>query len=1164
MNNKDKIRDRIFDAYMGEMGHDLMRKTHKRLYWICSRIKGKFILDVGCSQGIVPILLGREGFVAIGIDSDKEAIAYARKLLASEEDYVKSRVDFIHGDITNYDFSSIMKKNRSKCFDTIIVAEVLEHFIHPKRVLDVVTNILDNKGLLIITVPFGINEFIDHKKTFYMNGIIDLIHKWYEVKEVNYLGSWVGIVAERRDFEEKDEKLYTSYEVKKLEEAFYNLERGLRNIIKEKDVIISGMGRLEEELKDKIHILERECLDLRGAVKEFNSIEKDLINIIKEKDAVISKNVHLERGFKDRISALEKKCFDFKGMTKNFHLLEQDLRDSMREKFEIISEKYRLEKELKDKISDLEKECFDLTHVINKEKEILSMRERDILSLRHLMENMEAEKRALESRCYNLERKVKEKESLCKTKLLEIDKKYKESLSYQLGYIILNSKKFKYFFSIPVNLFRLYIESRKRKRGGSKSIIVPELKKRTKIGLSILTPCKDEVSDLYIESLKKLNTEGFDVQLVVVINNTDKEYSAKISEDLFSLGKKFNVLIKDIGISTLSQARNTCIDICEKNYIMFLDADDGLEENYLVSARKFISAQSMVINDIVDYDFGSQKFVDSPVSAQLRGAKKRGNINVFSVTSAITMNACKIVPSLHLKKIKYEESLKSGEDVVFFTNLLTEWDPEIHVVTGQGSRYIRSLSDNSVSRRKGFSFYVEERLQVINCLAKLRRKKCVSREIVRYIDTKIKSQASFIRSYINDHPEDFDSVVLKMRNILDINVYKPVWRYINKNKKANALVVAYCFPPFNDPSSIVCAKRLSENKDIYDVIYCNMNKVRKMDFSLDLISSHFIRRDYIVDSYPSFSGWDAIKEFIDKAIKININKDYDYIYSRSLWMGSHFAAMFLKEKLKLKWTAEFSDPHLYDIDGNIRYSEIDDQTLKYIYKLVPKKYRNILTKNAFMLAEVLPYILADRIVFTNSNQREYMLSYLDNEMLRKEVLNKSIISPHPMPEKSLFELVAPDIQLPEGYINTAYFGSFYSKRTIGFFSDERVIDIMRRNKIKMHIFTNSIEEAKECLQGVDGVDMVFSFYKYMPYVEYLSLLRRFDVLLLIDSIVSQNKGINPYLPSKLSDYIASETPVWAIVDESTAIPIDKVKYISKNNKIHEIIKALEQISKSRT
>lgn len=69
MNNND---DRITEAFNGKLGVNMQRKTKKRVDWIIGNTKGNNILDVGCSQGIISIILGKKGKNVIGCDRQVE------------------------------------------------------------------------------------------------------------------------------------------------------------------------------------------------------------------------------------------------------------------------------------------------------------------------------------------------------------------------------------------------------------------------------------------------------------------------------------------------------------------------------------------------------------------------------------------------------------------------------------------------------------------------------------------------------------------------------------------------------------------------------------------------------------------------------------------------------------------------------------------------------------------------------------------------------------------------------------------------------------------------------------------------------------------------------------------------------------------------------------
>ena len=217
------IHDRVVEAYYGLMGQQFMRETQARIHWICRQAQGKSVLNVGCSQGIVPILLAREGFQAIGIDSSPKAIDEANQYLANEPKHVRKHVSFVYTDFHSWDHDHVK-------VDTVVMSEVLEHLIRPECFLEKATRILPKRGRLIVTVPFGINDFKDHKHTFYLLKPLKLVSKHFDVVGIEVLGNWLGIVADRRAGIERVIETFqpTIALMEKLEGAFYQTERALR------------------------------------------------------------------------------------------------------------------------------------------------------------------------------------------------------------------------------------------------------------------------------------------------------------------------------------------------------------------------------------------------------------------------------------------------------------------------------------------------------------------------------------------------------------------------------------------------------------------------------------------------------------------------------------------------------------------------------------------------------------------------------------------------------------------------------------------------------------------------------------------------------------------------------------------------------------------------
>jgi len=103
---------------------------------------GAEVLDVGCGNGVISRSLGEKGFTVKGIDVSEKAIARARELNKSPN----VRFEVVSAE------ELVADGHR---FHAVICSEVLEHLNDPGKLLNVLHQLLDVGGALIVTVPNG-------------------------------------------------------------------------------------------------------------------------------------------------------------------------------------------------------------------------------------------------------------------------------------------------------------------------------------------------------------------------------------------------------------------------------------------------------------------------------------------------------------------------------------------------------------------------------------------------------------------------------------------------------------------------------------------------------------------------------------------------------------------------------------------------------------------------------------------------------------------------------------------------------------------------------------------------------------------------------------------------------------------------------------------------
>lgn len=357
------------------------------------------------------------------------------------------------------------------------------------------------------------------------------------------------------------------------------------------------------------------------------------------------------------------------------------------------------------------------------------------------------------------------------------------------------------------------------------------------------------------------------------------------------------------------------------------------------------------------------------------------------------------------------------------------------------------------------------------------------------------------------------------------------------------LVIAYGFPPTGGTSGAVVARRIYAKGVPVDVISNDMTDRRGVDESVEQIARDFVGRHVVVRTRPTLGNWSRIARFCERGIAAIESTQrekgpYRSVFSRAMWPASHALAALYKGRYPgVPWEAEFSDPLLMSSRGEVRYRPIrDDALLAELREALERSGQPVPTSdNVFVWLEHLAYALADRIVFTNARQRDYMLHYTASPELRSRVHERSVIEPQPMPPGHAYELVQSSYPLEPGLMNIGYFGAFYAVRGASDILEGLAgLTAEDRRRLCVHVFTRDPSEVKAAATRL-GVASNVRSHPYLPYLEFLNLASRMDLLVVADAHTSGTHGINPYLPSKLSEYLGSGTAIWAIVEPGSTL-----------------------------
>lgn len=674
-------------------------------------------------------------------------------------------------------------------------------------------------------------------------------------------------------------------------------------------------------------------------------------------------------------------------------------------------------------------------------------------------------------------------------------------------------------------------------------------------GISLIIPVhrgEDFIKTL-VNSLNKQSLDQRYYEVIFIFNGDYKE-----SESLLeTLNKEFvyQILYSERGVG---RARNVGINNAKYAYISFLDVDDTLSEDYLKHSLEEAEPFTILLNQLHEIVDNRDDHGNNVINKELNKNNQYPN-HYFDVGKNLSLNGAKVIPTNFLLHSQFNEHLNNGEDVALYAEIVTVFKPIIKI-NQETAIYFRYKGQGTLSRTKvSFQFNVLDRIHVIDDMQNLLRYED-DLDVRNLLIDRMRSQALFINKYLVEHIEDYSKVIDLIR--LKQDEFYP-YQQVNKDL-AETLYVSYCFPPFVDTSGIVMAKRINQNKEPVDVVHNDMTAVRAMDPSLEIIADPYIDTRHMIHTPSSFSSAVHIQAFVEKALKRTDLTKYKKIYSRALWPGSHMAAFYMKEEASnVTWHAEFSDPILYDIKNQERKGSYF--TIKEVEKLkkkAPDAYSKYFDTNLYNMCEVLPFVFADEIIFTNNNQAETMLDRFDEDF-KNMVREKATISSHPSLDEYYYNIEKNYVNLNHQVFNIGYFGNFYETRS--------ATDIIRIAKgikelnfdARLYIFTNDTSKVRSQVITEGLSDIVF-VESYLKYFEFLNAAKEFDCLILSDANTKAYKDKNPYLPSKYSDYKASGTQIWALYEEGSPLNdlslneevIQLKSELGNEDEISEVLKTL--------
>jgi len=142
-----------------------------RINWFLANINGR-ILDIGCADGVILFEAARRGFEIVGVDIVDACLERAKEFLSKESEEVRNKISIQKAwseELPFFDMS----------FNTVVLAETLEHVSDPIKTLQEAHRVLINGGKILISVPNGDSFFPSHFRHYNREEILKQVGKYF-------------------------------------------------------------------------------------------------------------------------------------------------------------------------------------------------------------------------------------------------------------------------------------------------------------------------------------------------------------------------------------------------------------------------------------------------------------------------------------------------------------------------------------------------------------------------------------------------------------------------------------------------------------------------------------------------------------------------------------------------------------------------------------------------------------------------------------------------------------------------------------------------------------------------------------------------------------------------------------------------------------------------
>lgn len=172
-----------------------------------------------------------------------------------------------------------------------------------------------------------------------------------------------------------------------------------------------------------------------------------------------------------------------------------------------------------------------------------------------------------------------------------------------------------------------------------------------------------------LDSLLRQSLSHERYEVIIVLNGCNEPYNSRLSTYISGNKGQMSLTLVQTDQAGVSNARNIGIDMSKGKYIVFIDDDDWVSDNYLENLFDTVCDDCIAVANVCNIDEKTGLQLSDYLSKAYRKNADVGKATLLTGRSFLSCSPCKIIPRQVIADRRFNTRFSQSEDALFMASI---------------------------------------------------------------------------------------------------------------------------------------------------------------------------------------------------------------------------------------------------------------------------------------------------------------------------------------------------------------------------------------------------------------------------------------------------------------------------------------------------------------